>query len=173
MNVLKHVIQLRTPATIKHNPNVTVPLDIQLLILQEAKVYLIQNNLKALGRKTVFAVGTGITQQGSSDINGEIGLCHCISAVASKYRDKFKLQEWHHARRMITVFNIENAIRFGKARVGYSYWWEETLPYKNKPRRNVKPRLMFLEWCIRQTKNDMEKERKLLNSYLNGSKKTK
>ena len=28
---------------------------------------------------------------------------------------------------------------------------------------------MFLEWCIRQTKNDMEKEQKLLNSYLNGN----
>ena len=165
MNVLNHIIKLRTPATVKHNPNVTVPLDIQLLILQEAKICLIQGDIQVSELSGRAAKNTSIK-------DGEVGLCYCILIAALKFKGQFGITVWSNARNIISVFNIENAIRFGKARTGNSYWWEEKLPYKNKPRRNVKPRLMFLEWCIRQTKNDMEKERKLLNSYLNGNKKT-
>lgn len=167
MSVLNHVIKLRTPVTVKHNENVTVPLDIQLQILQEAKICLIQGSVRVCelsGRSAKYA------SDDTSIKNGEVGLCYCIIDAALKFKGKFGITAWHNARHIISVFNLENAIKFGKAKVGHSYWWEETLPYKNKPRRNVKPRLMFLDWCIRQTKKDMEKERKLLNSYLNGNK---
>lgn len=129
MSVLNHVIKLRTPVTIKHNPDVTVPLDVQLLILKKAKKRAIDN-----------------TQT--------LGICDVISYVAREVL----MNKLLSARQVISVFNFENARRFGKAKPGSAYWWDITCKIGSNNRRNMKPRLMFLDWCIRQTKKDMEKK---------------
>jgi hypothetical protein len=111
------------------------------------------------------------------------GLCHLIVKdiiYPLWYKSKeFKdLVRYDHdtdiAKRIICIFNKENAINFGNGR-DELYWWpiqrkltlsEKTHKYGSNLKKylevsttyNIEPRIKFLDWCIK-TLEDMESDR--------------
>lgn len=135
------------------NSDVLLTLEEQLQILKKTKIVLINNRVPMeLMRCFCFSYG-----------NNVIGICNAIkiAAILLKhiYVCNYGLTD---SKELITFHNIENALNFCNARdkryIGDAYWWDAKTTFGKKFTRNIKPRLLYVDWLIDQTEYAISKQ---------------
>ena len=128
------------------NSDVLLSLEEQLQILKKTKRVLINNRVPIILRR------------GFCFIHGEhvVGVCGAIK-IAAVLLNSINHYEYGtcSSKQLITFHNIENAINFCNARdnrcLRDCYWWDTCPSFGKKFIRNIKPRLLYIDWLINQT----------------------
>ena len=128
------------------NDGIVLSLEEQLQILKKTKRVLINNRIPTILRR------------GFCFIHGEcvIGVCGAIkiAAVLLNYIKHYEYGSFS-SKELIAFHNIENALNFCNARdnrcLGDAYWWDACASFGKKFTRNIKPRLLYIDWLINQT----------------------